>query len=66
VVGACAGVFRDYVTARTHAKAFAVNPDGHCGFNIAARTLDEAKDEALKLCSGHWPDCKLCAAGQEV
>jgi hypothetical protein len=63
---ACLGFFRDYVAARTDAKAFAVNPEGHCGTDITARSLDDAKQDAMKLCSGRWPDCKLYAAGQEL
>jgi dienelactone hydrolase len=66
VIDACAGLFRDYVAARTDAKAFAVNPEGHCGLSVTARSLDEAREEAMKLCSGRWTDCKLYAAGQEL
>jgi dienelactone hydrolase len=62
---ACVGFFRDYVAARTDAKAFVVNPEGHCGFNVTARSLDEAKAEAMKLCSDKWSDCRLYAAGQQ-
>jgi dienelactone hydrolase len=63
---ACLGFFRDYVAARTDAKAFAMNPEGHCGSDITARSLDDAREEAMKLCSARWPDCKLYAAGQEL
>jgi dienelactone hydrolase len=63
---ACYDYFRNYVAARIDAKAFAVNPDGHCGYSVAARSLDEAKDEAMRWCRDRWPDCKLYAAGQEL
>jgi dienelactone hydrolase len=62
----CLGFFRDYVAARTDAKAFAMNPEGHCGSDITARSLDDAREEAMKLCSARWPDCKLYAAGQKL
>jgi dienelactone hydrolase len=63
---ACLGYFREYVEARTDAKAFAINPEGHCGFKINARTADEARDEAMRLCSGRGRDCALYASGQAV
>lgn len=63
---ACSAFFRDYVAAPTDAKAFAINPEGRCGFNLTARSLDEAKEEAMKLCSARWSGCKLYAAGQEL
>jgi dienelactone hydrolase len=66
VNSACIGVFGDYVAAPTDAKAFAVNPEGHCGISITARSLDDAKVEAMKFCSGRWSDCKLYAVGQAL
>ncbi len=63
---ACLDFFREYVAARTDAKAFAVNPEGHCRSEIASRTLDDAKEEAMTQCNGAWKDCKLYAAGQEL
>jgi hypothetical protein len=62
----CLGFFRDYVAARTEAKAFAVNPEGHCGSEINSRSLNDAKEEAMARCIGAWKDCKLYAAGQEL
>jgi len=63
---ACVAYFREYVEARTDAKAFAVNPDGHCGFKINARSADEARDEAMRLCSNRGRDCTLYASGQAL
>jgi dienelactone hydrolase len=59
----CLGFFRDYVAARTDGKGFAVTPDGHCGSVTTARPLDDAKEEAMKLCSASWQSCKLYALG---
>jgi hypothetical protein len=63
---ACIGFFRDYVAARTDAKAFAVNPEGHCGQNITARTVEDAKEDALRLCKIRWQGCQLYAVGQQL
>lgn len=62
----CAGLFRDYVAARTDAKAFAVNPEGHCGMTVTARSLEDAREDALRLCGSRWRDCRLYAAGQAL
>jgi hypothetical protein len=62
----CLGFFRDYVAARTDAKAFAMNPEGHCGSEINGRSLDDAKEEAMTRCKSAWKDCKLYAAGQKL
>ena len=66
VNGACGALFRDYVAARTDAKAFAVNPEGHCGFDVTARSLEDAEAEAMARCSARWADCRLYAAGQQL
>jgi dienelactone hydrolase len=63
---ACLGFFRDYVAARTDAKAFAVNPEGHCRSEINSRSLDDAKEEAMTRCIEAWKDCKLYAVGQAL
>jgi dienelactone hydrolase len=62
----CTSFFSDYLAARTDAKAFAINPEGHCGFSIAARTADDSKMEAMKFCSSRWMDCSLYAVGQRL
>ena len=62
----CVSLFDDYVAARTDAKAFAVNPEGHCAFTTRSRTRDEARDEALEACAKRWPDCSVYAIGQDV
>jgi dienelactone hydrolase len=62
----CSSFFSDYLAARTDAKAFAINPEGHCGFSIAGRTADEAKAQAMKYCSSRWIDCSLYAVGHRL
>jgi dienelactone hydrolase len=63
---ACLGFFRDYVAARTDAKAFSINPEGHCNSTVTARTLDDAREESIKLCNGRWAGCRLYAVGQRL
>jgi hypothetical protein len=63
---ACLGFFRDYLAARTDAKAFSINPEGHCNSTITARTLEDAKEESMRLCSGRWAGCRLYAVGQRL
>jgi dienelactone hydrolase len=63
---ACLGFFRDYVAARTDAKAFSVGPEGHCNSTITARTSDEAREESMKACNGRWGSCRLYAVGQRL
>lgn len=63
---ACTAVFRRYYSARTDAKALAVTPEGHCGSSVMARSLDEAKEEAMARCTQAWKDCRLYAVGQEL
>jgi dienelactone hydrolase len=62
----CTRLFDRYVAARTDAKAFAVNPEGHCGFNVTARSLDDARQEAMTRCTNAWKDCTLYAAGHAL
>ncbi len=62
----CSSFFSDYLAARTDAKAFAINPEGHCGFSIAGRTADEAKAQAMKFCSSRWIGCSLYAVGHRL
>jgi hypothetical protein len=47
---ACTTFFKQFMAARTDAKAFAVGPDGHCSSSTTARTVDEAKNEAMLQC----------------
>lgn len=63
---ACAAFFNRYYSARTDVKAFAVNPEGHCGSSVMARSRDEAKEEAITRCARAWKDCRLYAVGQEL
>nr|WP_283949717.1 alpha/beta hydrolase [Limobrevibacterium gyesilva] len=62
----CRAGFADYVTARTEAKAFAVNPDGACGWAYTARTADEAKQTALRNCNRNGAGCALYAVGHAL
>lgn len=62
----CGVLFGEYVASRTDAKAFSVNPEGHCGSNVTARSLKDAEAEAMALCSAQWSGCRLYAAGQQV
>jgi hypothetical protein len=62
----CRTYFDQFSQVRTDIKAFAVNPQGHCGYNYSARSLDEAKQDALAHCSGSWKNCRLYAVGQEL
>lgn len=66
VNAACGALFRDYAAARTDAKAFAVNPEGHCGMTFTARSQDDAKDEAMKLCRARGAGCALYAVGHAL
>jgi pimeloyl-ACP methyl ester carboxylesterase len=64
---ACAGYFDAYVKAWTGAKAYAWNRDGHCSSVTAAqRTLDDAKNEAMRQCVAAWKECSLYAVGQAL
>jgi dienelactone hydrolase len=62
---ACTVYFNSYLSARTDAKAFAWNAEGHCSSAIE-RTVDEAKSEALRRCVEAWKDCSLYAVGQSL
>jgi hypothetical protein len=59
----CSASFTRYSSARTDSKAFAVNPEGHCGFGVTARSLDEAKEEAAqrRLAKLQTPCCRAGA-----
>ena len=63
---ACTNFFTQYNAARTDAKAFAIGPEGHCASSITARTVDEAKEEALSRCVEAWKQCSLYAVGQSL
>jgi dienelactone hydrolase len=62
----CALSFRAYVAARLEAKAFAINPEGHCGVRIGARSADEARRAALDACLNRATDCRVYAVGQSL
>lgn len=61
----CAMYFSSYLATRTDAKAFAWNAEGHCS-SATSRTIDEAKQEAMRQCVGAWQDCSLYAVGQSL
>lgn len=62
---ACTNYFDAYVKAWTDVKAYAWNRDGHCSsVTSAQRTVDEAKDEAMRQCVAAWKECSLYAVGQ--
>jgi dienelactone hydrolase len=63
---ACTTFFNHYNAVRTDAKAFAIGPEGHCSSSTTARTVDEAKEEALSRCVGAWKQCSLYAVGQSL
>ncbi|HTG06658.1 MAG TPA: alpha/beta fold hydrolase [Bradyrhizobium sp.] len=60
---ACTMYFNHYVVARTDAKAFAWNAEGHCSL-VIDHTVDEAKEEAMRRCVEAWKECSLYAVGQ--
>ena len=62
----CAAGFRDYVTVRNEAKAFAINPEGHCGWIFSAVSVDEAKRIAMESCAKRAANCVLYAVGQSL
>jgi dienelactone hydrolase len=62
----CALSFLAYVAARLEAKAFAINPEGHCGFRIGAHSADEARQAALDACLSRATDCRVYAVGQSL
>jgi dienelactone hydrolase len=64
---ACTIYFDSYVKAHTDIKAFAWNREGHCSSVTAARrTIDEAKEEAMRECTKAWNECSLYAVGQAL
>jgi dienelactone hydrolase len=64
---ACAGYFDSYVKAWTDAKAYAWNREGHCtSVTAAQRTVDDAKNEAMRQCVAAWKECSLYAVGQAL
>jgi dienelactone hydrolase len=62
----CEVAFRAYVAARIGAKAFAINLEGHCGWNLTAPTQDEAVRQAIRSCEGQAQGCRIYASGQEL
>lgn len=63
---ACTNYFDYYVRARTDMKAFAWNRDGHCSSVTFRRTIDDAKEEAMRECTKAWKECSLYAVGQAL
>lgn len=63
---ACTAFFNRYLGSRTDAKAFATGAEGHCASIPLARTVDDAKREAMLNCQAAWKDCALFAVGHEV
>jgi dienelactone hydrolase len=63
---ACTNYFDYYVKAHTDTKAFAWNRDGHCSSVTTMRTVDEAREEAMRRCTEAWKECSLYAVGQSV
>jgi dienelactone hydrolase len=57
--------FTDYLTAGPH-KVFAAAPSGAYGYWSGTRSLEKAKDEALKGCAKNAPDCALYAIDNEL
>ncbi len=62
----CAALFRNYLDARVEAKAFAIIPSGHCGWDVTGPTLDMAKQTALDSCAQRGANCTLYAVGQAL
>jgi len=64
---ACTNYFGYYVKARTDIKAFAWNREGHCSsVTSVSRTIDEAKEVAMRQCQDAWKECSLYAVGQAL
>jgi dienelactone hydrolase len=64
---ACTNYFDYYVKAPTDIKAFAWNREGHCSSDTAvARTIDDAKETAMRQCVDAWKECSLYAVGQAL
>jgi len=62
----CQAAFGKYVAARTDAKAFAISPQGHCGWQLGARSPEEARQSALGECAKRGTGCALYAVGQSL
>jgi dienelactone hydrolase len=62
----CAAGFRSYLDARVEAKAFATNPSGHCGWDVAGPTVEMAEQAALDSCAQRGANCTLYAVGQSL
>ena len=62
----CAALFRNYLDARVEAKAFAINPSGHCGWDVTGPTIEIAKQAAIDSCAQRAVNCTLYAVGQSV
>lgn len=64
---ACTNYFDSYVKAHTDIKAFAWNREGHCSsVTSASRTINEAKEVAMRRCVEAWKECSLYAVGQAL
>ena len=64
---ACTNYFDYYVKAHTDIKAFAWNREGHCSsVTSVARTIDDAKETAMRQCVDAWKECSLYAVGQAL
>jgi dienelactone hydrolase len=64
---ACTNYFDAYVKAHTDIKAFAWNREGHCSsVTSASRTIDDAKEVAMRRCVEAWQECSLYAIGQAL
>jgi len=66
VSASCLDGFRKYVESRSEAKAFAVNPEGHCGWVFAGLSTDQAKQVAISECAKRGSGCVLYAVGQAL
>jgi hypothetical protein len=62
---ACTMYFNYYVVARSDAKAFAWNAQGHCSL-VIDHTVDEAKEEAMRRCVEAWKECSVYAVEQAL
>lgn len=63
----CTNYFDYYIKARTDIKAFAWNREGHCSsVTSVSRTIDEAREMAMRQCVDAWKECSLYAVGQAL
>ena len=63
---ACTNYFDSYVRSHTDIKAFAWNREGHCSSVTIQRSIDGAKEEAMRRCVEAWKECSLYAVGQAL